>query len=106
MPSSDGAHHRRKGLRAEREIFERFQAAGGVVLNLDGQGDHLVELHDVIYHVEGKRQERIEIEKWCRQAESEAARPYFVPVVVWRRSRQPWRITLGLDAFLEVVKDG
>jgi len=83
-----------------------FEAAGGKVLNLEGQGDQLVELNDWVFHVESKRQEVIQIEKWCHQAETERARDFYVPVVVWRRSRQPWRATLPLAAFLDMASDG
>jgi Holliday junction resolvase len=56
------------------------------------------------HHLEIKRQERISIEAWCQQAEADA--PEGVkPVVVFRRSRQPWRVTLKLDDFLELVKE-
>lgn len=99
----DGRGKRNKGLRGEREVFHLFENAGAAVLRLEGQGDNVVELADVIYHVESKRQERIEILKWCRQAEAERARPYFIPLVVFRPSREPWRVTLPLDAFLEIV---
>jgi len=103
MPRNAGAHHRRKGLVGEREVFHRFEAAGGRVLKLEGQGDNLVELADVIYHVESKRRETTRIEEWCHQAEAEKAWDIAVPVVVWRKSREPWRIAIPLDAFLEVV---
>lgn len=96
-------HSRNKGLRGEREVTKAFEAAGGVVLQLEGQGDHLIELADFVFHVEAKRRERIEIVRWCHQAETEAAQPYYVPLVVWRQSREPWRATLPLDLFLDVA---
>lgn len=101
---SSGAHKRRKGLVGEREVFHLFKDAGGAVLKLEGQGDNVVELNDVIYHVESKRQERLEIMKWVRQAEAEAARPFFVPIVCFRQNSQPWRVVLRLDALLEVIR--
>ena len=100
---STGAHKREKGLRGEREVFHLFIGAGGAVLKLEGQGDNVVELNDVIYHVESKRQETLQIMKWVRQAEGEAARPFFVPLVCFRQNSQPWRVVLRLDAFLEIV---
>ena len=103
-PREAGAHHRRKGLVGEREVFDRFVAAGGRVLKLENQGDNVVELADVIYHVETKRREQTRIEEWCHQAESEVAwKGVAVPVVVWRKSREPWRIAMPLTPFLEVV---
>jgi len=98
-----GKAERAKGLRGEREVFDAFKAAGGRVLKLEGQGDNVVELADVVYHVEAKRQERTQIEMWCKQAQRERAWEVAVPVVVWRRSREPWRVALELDAFLGIV---
>ncbi len=56
-------------------------------------------------HLEVKRQERIEIEKWCRQAEADAARQRAPgrPVTAWRRSREPWRVSLTLEDFLTLI---
>jgi Holliday junction resolvase len=101
--SAAGRAARDKGVRSERDVFKIFEAAGGVVLNLDGQGDHLVELSSVLYHVEVKRREQTRIEAWCHQAEQERSREIYVPTVVWRRSREPWRVAMPLDAFLDVV---
>lgn len=102
-----GAMQRRKGAVAEREVVnllkERglkaqrtapLQAAGGVtdadVLGVEG------------CHLEIKRQERIEIDKWCAQVEL-ASKPTDIPCVLWRRSQQPWRVALPLDDFLDLV---
>jgi Holliday junction resolvase len=102
---------RRKGASAEREIVRLLrkhgitaarrtaplQSAHAQALGIRGADvDGLPGLH-----LEVKRQERILIEAWCRQAEADAGEN--VPVVVWRRSRQPWRVTLPLDAFLELI---
>lgn len=103
-----GAMERRKGAVAELEIVrllkERglkaqrtapLQAAGGVndadVLGVEG------------CHLEIKRQERVSIDAWCAQAEL-AANPTDIPCVVWRRSRQPWRVALPLEDYLDLVK--
>lgn len=96
-------HSRRKGVRGERAIAVAFQEAGATRLhNLEGQGDLLVELSDVLYHVEAKRRERLELMTWIRQAELEAD-SRMVPLVVFRQSRQPWRVVLRLEHFLEVA---
>ena len=103
-----GAMQRRKGAVAERELAallrERglkaqrtapLQAAGGVndadVIGVEG------------FHLECKRVEVVSIDKWCAQAEL-AAKPTDVPCVVWRRSRQPWRVALPLQDFLDLVE--
>ena len=50
------------------------------------------------YHFEVKRVERLNIAEAMRQATADAAGR--VPVVVHRRSREPWLITLPLEVWL------
>lgn len=82
-----------RGLRAQRTA--PLQAAGGTgdadVLGVEG------------CHLEVKRCERVEIDKWCAQVEL-ASKPADIPCVVWRRSHQPWRVALPLEDFLDLVK--
>lgn len=103
-----GAMSRRKGAVGEREVVallaERglkaqrtapLQAAGGTsdadVIGVEG------------CHLEVKRCERVQIDSWCAQAEL-AAKPTDVPCVVWRRSREKWRVALPLQDFLDLVE--
>lgn len=103
-----GAMSRRKGKVGELEVVQvlrdhglkaqrtaPLQAARGVhdadVIGVEG------------FHLEIKRAERVEIDKWCAQA-ALASRPTDTPAVVWRRSRQPWRVALDLTEFLELVR--
>jgi hypothetical protein len=103
MPSEFGLHHRRKGVRAEREVFDRFQAAGATDLrSLEGQGDTLVEFGGRRYHVETKRREQIRLMEWVRQSEQEAGLQT-IPLTVFRQNGQPWRVCILLDDFLEVA---
>jgi hypothetical protein len=100
---STGAHKRRKGVTGEREVTKMFEDAGAVRLySLEKGGDTLVELNHFLFHVETKRQERLDLMRWVRQAESEAGAS-FVPVVCFRQSKEPWRVTLLLKDFLDVV---
>ena len=55
-------------------------------------------------HVEVKRQERTEIGAWMAQAERDAARFGGWPCVFHRRSREAWRVTMPLTAWLEMYK--
>lgn len=50
------------------------------------------------YHIEVKRVERLNVSEAMRQALRDAAGR--VPVVVHRKNREPWLITLKLDDFL------
>jgi Holliday junction resolvase len=84
---------RNHGLKAQRTA--PLQAAGNVndadVIGVEGM------------HLEIKRQERVQIDSWCAQAEL-AAKPTDVPCVVWRRSRERWRVALPLQDFLDLVE--
>ena len=51
-------------------------------------------------HIEVKRQEKLEVEKWHRQA-CEDARDGEIPIVAFRRSGQPWRVVMNLEDFLD-----
>jgi len=104
-----GAMQRRKGAAGEREVVAalkgrglRAQRTAPLQAGRDGSNDA-----DVIgvegCHLEIKRQERVQIDAWCAQAEL-AAKPTDVPCVVWRRSREKWRVALPLDDFLDLVE--
>ncbi len=55
-------------------------------------------------HVECKRHERTEIGAWMEQAERDAARFGGRPCVFHRRNREDWRVTMPLDAWMELYK--
>lgn len=93
---------REKGAAAEREVahlLEKFgiTARRGQVFN--GEPDIVTDLP---FHLEVKRQETTKIHEWFRQ--SEAAAGGKIPVVVHRRNREPWMVTLRFEDFLEVLK--
>lgn len=95
-----GRGRRTKGVRGEREVAVLFEKAGATRLhNLEGQGDHIVELADLLFHIEAKRRERLAIMEWVRQAELEADE-HMVPLVVFRQSGEPWRVVLRLEDFI------
>lgn len=92
-----GTSSRRKGVRGEREVARIFEAHGFQVRNLEATGDHLIAVSDVaMLHVETKRQERLQLPTWLRQAEAEAPAAA-VPVVAFRQSRGTWYAALPLE---------
>jgi hypothetical protein len=95
---------RDKGLRGELEVAHILAEHGLALRNLERSGDQLVYLptQDAWLHVECKRQERLCIPEWNRQAASEAPEGT-TPVVCYRRSREPWYVSLPLDQFLDLV---
>lgn len=53
------------------------------------------------WHIECKRVERLNIGEAMRQSERDAAGR--VPVVIHRRNREPWRVTLNLSDWLKLI---
>lgn len=100
---------RRKGKVGELEVAQvmrdhGFQARRTAPMQAQqGAPEADVALSVEGMFVEVKRCERVEIDKWCAQAE--LASPHSsTPCVVWRRSRQPWRVALPLDEFLLLLR--
>lgn len=99
-------HSRNKGRNAEREVERILQDAGlQTDRNLSGReqvaGDIVVYMGDILA-IEVRRRETLSIDKWSRDHE-ESTPDDFIPAVVYRRSRAPWRISLRLDDFLALV---
>lgn len=97
-----GKPSRQKGARGEREVRDALRAHG-LEARRDGRLDDDLDHNVEPFHLEVKRTERIEITKWLEQAERDAGDR--IPAVVFRRSREPWRIVLPLDAFLSLYND-
>jgi len=99
-----GKSQRTKGLEGEREVAAIFAAAGYSVRNLEGQGDALaIGSNGRLMHVEVKRQERIQIGMWLRQAMSEAPKGV-PPVVAYRQNRGEWMACLRLADLLGMLE--
>lgn len=87
---------RRKGIAGEREVAALWTAAGAEVRGLEGSGDHLVMFPGVgVIHSEVKRQERLQLPIWLRQAALETPQGV-VPVVSFRQNRGRWYAALPL----------
>jgi Holliday junction resolvase len=98
-----GRSEREKGRKAEREVALIYQAAGFEVRGLEALGDHLVVCKDgLVLHSETKRQERLQLGVWVRQAEENAPQGT-VPVIAWRHSHMPWRADLALADLVTIV---
>jgi hypothetical protein len=98
-----GNAQRAKGLAGEREVAAIFAAAGYSVRNLEGQGDALaIGVNGKLMHIETKRQERLKLPEWLRQAQSEAPKGV-PPVVAFRQNRGEWLVALRLDDLLSLT---
>lgn len=98
-----GTASQRKGRRAELELCEILRCYGydaepGQALNYGTEPD-VVGLPGL--HLEVKRCERLRLPDWIEQAEADAERfGDGAPVVIFRQSRQPWRVCLRLTDFM------
>lgn len=92
---------RDKGANAEREVAKIIQAHGfrarrGQVFNHEPD-----IVTDMPFHIEVKRQEKTELGKWFMQSQ-EAAKGK-IPIVVHRKSREPWMVTMRFEEWLDNI---
>ena len=96
-------HSRNKGVRSEREVELRFQDAGFQTERaIGGRRQVAGDIATSGLAVEVRRRERIDIARWCADHEAETPE-HLTPIVVWRKSREPWRVCLTLDDFLDLL---
>lgn len=101
---------RDKGRKAEREVEVAFQEAGfSTDRNIGGRkqvaGDIAVEgLAVEGLAVEVRRRERLDVPGWSVVHE-DSTPSHLTPVLCWRRSREPWRVSLPLSDFLDLLKE-
>jgi len=94
---------RNKGRSAEREVELAFQRRGVPTdRNLSGRKQVAGDIATSGLAVEVRRRERIDIARWCADHEAETPE-HLTPIVVWRKSREPWRVSLTLDDFLDLL---
>ena len=101
-----GRAARNKGAAAERELATLLSNELGVSIKRKlGQsregGDDIQVEH---YRLEVKRREALRIDDWCKQIEA-AAGPGEWPVVVYRRSGQPWRAVVPIQLLIKAMRE-
>lgn len=103
---------KRKGNAGERELLsilreydENAKRNDQTFVGGEDNPDISFTIGGTHYHVEAKRTERLQLNKAIEQAESDAG-DKAIPVVVHRRNRKPWYITMRLKDFLQNVKGG
>jgi Holliday junction resolvase len=101
-----GKASREKGKRGEREVATKLREhgfegrRGQQYCGLEGDAD-VVGIPG--YHIEVKRTEQLRLRDAMAQAFADADTGE-VPVVVHRRSRQPWVAIMDFDDWLELVR--
>lgn len=105
-----GARERRKGAVGEREVVHACEARGlkakrtAPLQAAQGHDASDVALNIGGVHLEVKRRERTRVLEWARTTEA-AAQAWEIPAVAFRPSREPWRVVLPLDDFLDLLKE-
>ncbi len=102
---------KRKGTAGENELTKILQAAGIRAYRNDqiyrggkGNPDVCAELDGIRFHVEVKRQERLNVPAAINQAIQDVAEDYF-PIVAHRRNREKWLVTMPLLPLLELLRE-
>ena len=100
----NGKGSRNKGSAAEREVVRILNDAGlhAEKRGAGFSGDDLRVRELPSHYLEIRRREQLRIPAWCREIESKADGR--VPVLIFRRSHEPWRVVVSLDYFIELVK--
>lgn len=105
-----GRRSKNKGKGAEREFFALLNEQLGYEAfkrNLDqtreGGADSLTDLPVA---VEVKRQERLLLTPWIRQALEQGRAAGKTPVLAYRRSREPWTVLVAMtpEEFVHFLK--
>lgn len=100
-----GRMSRRKGQAGERSVELIFQEAGFTTdRNIGGRKQIAGDIAAAGLAVEVRRREKLSIERWCREHEAETPE-HLTPVVVWRRSGEPWRVSLTLDDLIDLLRE-
>jgi len=100
-----GRASRAKGSAAERDVRDILKAAGFDVHRTPHSGALEWMKGDICgapWHIEVKRCEALRISEWCAKAESEADGK--TALLIFRRSREPWRVALTLKSFLRLLE--
>ena len=99
------AQSRRKGADGERELANLLKTYGfdtrrGQQYHGGGDSPDVVGLPGV--HIECKRVEHLNVEVAMAQSRRDAEGTDEIPVVMHRRNRERWKVTMDLDEFMNM----
>lgn len=101
-----GKFSRTKGAAAEREVAALIREHG-----FDAERNKIGVAKDDLIHtipgasIEIKRSEKLMLPAWIRQTEEQAGDDR-EPVLFFRQSRQPWRVVVRADYYLDLISEG
>lgn len=100
-----------KGTRGENELVSLLQQYGHRAWRNDqiykggkNNPDVEAEIIGIKVHFEVKRVEKLNVSAAVAQAERDKADDHF-PAVAHRRNREPWLLTVPLEAFLKLLNE-
>jgi hypothetical protein len=101
-----GASQRRKGAAAEREVATILTDSLGIAVKRQlGQArDGGDDIRVGRWRLEVKRRETLAMDAWSAQVEA-CAEAGERPAVIYRRSGQPWRISMLLADFIPLLRE-
>lgn len=104
-----GAMQRRKGATFERALVHRFREAmpGADVkrgLQFRGGGAEVPDVDCPVFHVEAKHGKKPVVRAALQQAQADAVKGK-IPIAVIKDNRQEPFVVLGLEDFLDFVKE-
>ena len=98
-----------KGKRGELEAAELLRSLGfdktrrsAQYCGNTGEADDLIGIEGL--HIEVKRCEQIRIMDWIQQAERDSTGKGSTPVVMFRRSKEPWYVAMPAIDFFQMYK--
>ena len=101
---------REKGKRGEREVAQLLRDLGyparRTAQNCGKSGDAADVIGVEGLHLEVKRCEQVRLDDWIRQAERDAEGTGNIPVIVFRKSGEPWRVVVPAIDFFKMYKGG
>jgi Holliday junction resolvase len=102
-----GRSSRNKGANAEREVANIIKERMGIHMHRTPLSGGMQWKGDIQgwpgYHLEVKRCEKLSLPAWLRQTEADCPTGS-VPLLVYRSSREPWRVVIQLDDLLNIIK--
>lgn len=97
---SKGINSRTKGKQGELELAQKLRNQGHIEARRGQQYSGLNGDADIVgiegIHIECKRVEHLSDERWLQQAERDA-RKGEIPVVIYRRNRERWKVIIRQD---------
>lgn len=98
---------KQKGARGERNLAEELRKYGYEARRSAQYCGKTGEAPDVVgidgLHIECKRTQQVRDEVFLQQAERDAKEGE-IPVVMYRRNHEEWKVTLRLEDFMQIYK--